>query len=142
MKRFLATWTINTLAVLVAVNTVGGLHCDGVLTLLCASLLLGILNAFLRPILMLLTLPLLILTLGLFRFAINALVLYFIGSIVPHFYVDGLGGAFWGALVISIISTLIHVLTGTTNARLKVQRRSAVRHDVDGDDGGGPVIDV
>ena len=143
MKRFLATWTINTLAVLVAVNTVRGVHYEGALALLCASLLLGVLNAVLRPILLLLTLPLLILTLGLFRFAVNALVLYFIGFMLrPHFYVDGFWGAFWGALVISVISTLLNLMTGTSTARVSVQRGPRRPPNLDPGDGGGPVIDV
>lgn len=145
MKRFFATWTINTLAVLVAVNTVRGVHYEGPLALLCASLLLGVLNAVLRPILLLLTLPLLLLTLGLFRFAINALVLYFIGCVLrPHFYVDGFWGAFWGALVISLISTLLNLMTGNSHARMKLEHRSASRRHRDGGggDGSGPVIDV
>jgi putative membrane protein len=141
VKRFIANWTINTLAVLVAVNTVKGIHYDRFLDLLCASLLLGILNAVLRPILFLLTLPLVILTLGLFRFVINALVLYSIGYLMrPRFYVDGLWGAFWGALVISIIATILHLMTGTGNARVKIQSQSRPKRDRE--DGGGPVIDV
>jgi len=144
VKRFLATWTINTLSVLVAVNMVRGFHWSNAAALLCASLLLGILNAFLRPILLLLTLPLLLLSLGLFRFAINGLVLYLISFLLrPRFYVDGFGSAFLGALVISITSTLLHLMTGTGPARVKFQAAGR-RPPPDGGSGGGggPVIDV
>ena len=141
MKRFLATWTINTLAVLIAAKTVSGIHCDKVLDLLAASLLLGVFNAFLRPILLFLTLPLLILTLGLFRFVVNALVLYFIGYVLgSHFYVSGLWAAFQGALVISVVSVVLHLMTGNTEARLKVGRQTQSRRAPK--DGDGPVIDV
>src|SRR5262245_39469038 len=93
-KSFFQSWVINTLAVLVAVYLVSGIHYQKPLDLIVASLLLGVLNAFLRPFLMLLALPLLILTLGLFTLVINAIILSFIGYIMrPHFYVD----TFWDA---------------------------------------------
>jgi putative membrane protein len=89
--------------------------------LLIASLLLGILNAFVRPILMLIALPLLIFTLGLFTLVINALLLCLLTVLLPFFHVDSFGYAFLGALIISVISVALNVLTG--NARVSVQRR-------------------
>ena len=141
MKRFLLSWVINTLAVLVAVYVLrGGIHYQKPLDLCVASLLLGILNAVLRPLLMLLALPLVIFTLGLFRFVINALLLYFVGYLLqPHFYVDGFGDAFWGALIISIVSVVLHGLTGTGGARVRFEHR---RRPPDSHQGGGPVIDI
>src|SRR5690349_16637798 len=89
--RFLESWIINTLAVWVAVYIVPGIHFSKDSSLMVpflASLVLGILNAFIRPILMLLALPLLIFTLGLFTLVINALLLYFVGFLLaPHFQV-------------------------------------------------------
>ena len=76
MKRFLQSWVINTLAVLVAVYLVSGIHYEKWLDLFAASLVLGILNAVIRPVLMFLALPLLIFTLGPFTLIINALLLY------------------------------------------------------------------
>ena len=75
MKKFLQSWAINTLAVLVAVYMVPGIHFkdDSLWTPFVTSLVLGILNAFIRPVLMFLALPLLIFTLGLFTLVINAL---------------------------------------------------------------------
>ena len=133
---------INTLAVLMAVYLLkGGIHYEKPLDLCVASLLLGILNAVLRPILMLLTLPLLIFTLGLFRFVINALLLYFVGYVLqPHFYVDGFRDAFWGALIISVVSVILHALTFTGGARVHFQHRR--RPPASGPGGSGPVIDV
>ncbi len=142
MKRFLQSWVINTLAVLVAVYVLrGGIHYQNPLDLCVASLLLGIFNAVLRPVLMLLALPLLIFTLGLFRLVINALLLYFVGFVLqPHFYVDGFWDAFWGALIISLISVVLHALTGTGGTRVRFEHR---RRPPDSGPGcGGPVIDI
>lgn len=138
MKRFIQSWLINTLAVLLAVYIVPGIHYAEWGALFAASLVLGILNAVLRPVLMFLALPLLIVTLGLFMFFINGCLLYFVGFILrPHFYVDTFGAAFLGALIISFTSLVLNTLTGTGNSRLKIERRR--RHRSGGD---GPVIDV
>jgi putative membrane protein len=142
VKKFIQSWLINTLAVLVAVYVVKGIHYEKPLDLLVASLLLGILNAVLRPLLMLLTLPLLIFTLGLFTLVINACLLYFVGFLLrPYFFVDDFSSAFWGALIISIIGLILNTLTGTGSSRLRVQKGSP-RQGSDRDSGSGPVIDV
>jgi putative membrane protein len=136
--RFLQSWLINTLAVLVAVEIVPGIHFQdgGLLTPFIAALVLGILNAFIRPILML---PLLIFTLGLFTLVINAVLLRFVGWLLaPHFQVDSFGAAFLGALIISIVSMALNVLTGS--ARVTVRRRPPPPKSPR--DGDGPVIDV
>ena len=140
MKRFLHSWVINTLAVLVAVCLLRPrINYAGLADLLVASLLLGVLNAVLRPILMLLTFPILILTLGLFRFVINALLLLLVGYLLrPHFWVEGFWAAFWGALIISLVSSILNVLTGSRRVRFRRSRRPPDS----GDDGSGPVIDV
>ncbi len=141
MKKFILRWLINTLAVLVAAYVVKGIHYGKELDLLVASLVLGILNTILRPILMLLALPLLLLTLGLFYFVINGLILYFVGWLLrPHFYVDGFWDAFWGALVIGLVSLVLNGVAGTGNSRVQVQRRPPPSDS--GSGGSGPVIDV
>jgi putative membrane protein len=143
LKTFLLRWLNNTVAVFVAAYLVKGIHYDDAGGLLVAAFILGILNTFLRPFLMLVSLPLLIFTLGLFTLVINALLLYWVGALVKSFHVDSFGSAFWGALIISIISIVLNTLTGTGNARIQAQRGPpsppAKRRD---DDGGGPVIDV
>ena len=140
MKKFIQSWFINTLAVLVAVYLVKGIHYEKPLDLLMASLLLGILNAVLRPFLMFLTWPLLILTLGLFTLVINAVLLFFVGYILrPHFFVDDFWSALLGAVVISVVSMILNVLTGTGKARVHFERRNSKS---DSDSNGGPVIDV
>lgn len=137
---FLQRWIINTLAVLVATHVVSGIHYDTVPSLFVASLLFGILITFLRPLLFLLTLPLVVVTLGLFVLFINAALLYLVGSLVKGFHVDGFWPAFWGALVISIVSLVLNTLTGSGESRVRVRRPAPGTKPPDGGD--GPVIDV
>jgi putative membrane protein len=140
-KKFIQSWVINTLAVLLTVLVLRGrIRYDQPFDLFAASLLLGILNAFLKPILMFLALPLLIFSLGLFTFVINALLLYFVGQLIPGFHVDTFGSAFWGALIISVVSVALNFLTGAGASRITFRR---VRRPPDSNQGGnGPVIDV
>jgi putative membrane protein len=141
LKKFIQSWIINTLAVLVAVYIVKGIHYQKPLDLVVASLLLGILNAVLRPFLLFLALPLLIFTLGLFMLVINAVMLYFVGFVLkPSFYVEDFASAFWGALIISLVSMLLNTITGAGTRRVRFQRRQ--RPPDSGPDGGGPVIDI
>jgi putative membrane protein len=141
-KRFIQSWIINTAAVLLAALVLRGhIQCQKTWHLFAASLLLGILNAVLRPMLLLLALPLLIFTLGLFTFVINGLVLYFVGFLLqPYFSVDSFWSAFWGALIISFVSLILNALTGGGGFRVEVRDR---RRPPGSDRGGnGPVIDV
>ena len=143
LLHFLGNWAINTLAVAIAAIILHNhIHCEKPAYLVIASLLLGILNAFVRPILMLLALPLLIFTLGLFTLVINALLLYFVGVLMgPYFQVDSFGFAFLGALIISIVSIALNVLTGMGGTRVTIHRRPRPPRGPH-DDGNGPVIDV
>jgi putative membrane protein len=122
LLHFLGTWVINTLAVAVAVAILRGhITYESWQYLLIASLLLGLLNAFVRPILLLLMLPLLIFTLGLFTLVINAVLLYFVGALMrPHFQVDSFLYAFLGAVIIAVVSIGLNILTG--NARMTIQK--------------------
>jgi putative membrane protein len=145
LRKFLGSWAINTLAV--------GLAClilhnhiqykdKNPLYLFAASLVLGILNSVLKPIIMFLALPLLVLTLGLFMFVINALLLYFVGFLLnPYFKVDTFWSAFVGALIISIVSVVLNSLTGMGRARVEIRRNNPPPRD-QGPGGSGPVIDV
>ena len=146
LRVFLQRWLISTLAVLVAANVVDGIsYNNSIETLVTASLLLGILTAVLRPLLMLLSLPLVILTLGLFMLVINAALLYWVGKLVKGFQVASFSDAFWGALIISVISLVLNSLTGTGNSRVGVRRGPPAPPpppDRNDRDGGGPVIDV
>ena len=133
MRHFVFRWIVTTFAVFVAAPIVGINYGDHLGCLLGASLLLGIVNAFIRPILLLLSLPLILVTLGVFILIINALMLKFVGAIAPCFEVPGFWSAFFGAIIISIVSWLlsaffrgsdgrVHVLTHHTQVR-RVQGR-------------------
>jgi putative membrane protein len=138
---FLKSWLINTFAVLVAVQLVHGLHFrdSGVLAPVLTALVLGILNAFIRPILVLFALPLLVFTLGLFMLVINALLLCLVSWLMNgYFQVDSFGSAFLGAIVIVIVSVVLNIWTGGT--RVNIQRRRPPPPKKSDDD--GPVIDV
>jgi putative membrane protein len=143
VKKFIQSWLINTLAVLAAVYIVPGIRFrdDNLWTPLVTSLVFGILNAFMRPVLMFLALPLLIVTLGLFTLVVNAFLLYFVSLLLHRYFeIDSFWSAFLGALVISVVSILLNMLTGTSGSNVRVQR---VRRPPDSDPGGGgPVIDV
>ena len=138
--NFLQRWLVTTLAVLVAAWLVPGIHYDTAVTIFLASLLLGFLNAFVRPLLLILSLPLLLVTLGLFVPVLNALLLMFVGRLVRGFEVAGFWPALWGSLVISIVSITINLLLGR-GARVQV-RRGTTRSPEDKGGGDGPVIDV
>jgi putative membrane protein len=147
--RFLKSWIINTVAVLLAVIILRDhiSYGDKLVNLLIASFILGVLNVFVRPVLMLIALPLLIFTLGLFTIVINALLLGLLTLLLPFFKItsDGVhfsfGYAILGALIISFISIALNLLTGNTNARITVQRRPPPDKKP-GNDDNGPVIDV
>jgi putative membrane protein len=140
LKAFLQAWLINTLAVLVAAHVVSGIKYDNVTALLVATLLLGVLNAVVRPFLLVLSLPLLLLTLGLFALVVNAGLLYFVGSLVKGFHVPTFWDACKGAMVTAVISILLNSLTGTGSTRVKASAKVR-RGDRDGG-GDGPMIDV
>jgi putative membrane protein len=141
LRDFLQRWIIGTVGVLVASTILPGIHYDGWVDLVVATLLLGILNSVLRPLLLLLSLPLLILSLGLFTLIINAGVLYLVHLIVPGFHVEGFGSSVLGALIISVVSILLNSVTGTGSTRFII-RRGRSEPQRPRDPGDGPVIDV
>lgn len=142
LKTFLERWAINTLAVAVAANVVRGISYRDWSGLLLASLLLGILNAFLRPVLLVLSWPLLLVTLGLFTLVINALLLLLVGHILAGFHVESFWAAFWGALVISLVSMCVNALVGNNDRNRRTGAASEKRPPRKPPGGSGPVIDV
>ncbi len=140
LKRFLQTWLVTTFGMMIASYVVSGIHAESTQTLLVASFILGLLNAFIRPALMILTLPIMILSLGLFTFILNALLIYFTGWVVEGFHVASFMAAFKGGLVISFITLVSSAFlpkknTGTT-------RSNSSRTPPPAPDSRGPVIDV
>ena len=113
--RFLLRLLVNAAAVWVATEIVPGVDHTGPWTsLLLVALVFGLLNAVVRPILKLLTCPLILLTLGLFTFVINALMLWLTSAVSESFglgfHVSGFGAAFLGALVVTVVSVLLSVI--------------------------------
>jgi putative membrane protein len=120
MKHFVFRWLITTIAVFIAAPIVGINYGGHLGCLLGACLLLGIVNAFIRPVLLLLSLPLILVTLGFFILIINALMLKFVGQIVPCFQVPGFWPAFFGAIIISIVSWLLSAFFRGSDGRVHV----------------------
>jgi len=118
MVAFLIRWFVTTIAVFVAEKLVPGIHCEGTAALLGASLLLGIINAFVRPILLLLSLPFIIVTMGLFIFVVNALLLMLVSSLIPAFTVSGFWSAFFGAIIIGLVSWVLSSFFRTSDGRI------------------------
>lgn len=110
MKGLLLRWLIQTIAILVAAYVLKGIDVTGFVPALAAAALLGILNAFVRPLLLLLTLPLNILSLGLFTFVINAFLLKMASLVIEGFTVEGFWAALLGSLFISFVSAFLNLL--------------------------------
>ena len=126
---FLLRLLINAAALWVAIQLVDGIeHRGSWWALLFVALVFGILNASIRPLLKLLSLPIIILTLGLFIFVINALMLLLTGWISGKlnlgFYVNGFWDAFFGGLVISVVSFLLSLFTGVGKTKVHVETRA------------------
>jgi putative membrane protein len=141
MKSFLKRLVINGLAVILAAYIVPGITVNTPSGLILAALLLAVLNAFVRPIMVVLALPLLIFTLGLFMLVINAVLLYWVGRLLqPDFVVDRFYHAFWGSLIISFVSLVLNSLTKSGDSQFQFHRHKPPPPPPKDDD--GPVIDV
>jgi putative membrane protein len=107
MKEFLLRWFVTTLAVLGATWLIPGLSYDTTGTLLGAALLLGIINALVRPVLLLLSLPFIIMTMGFFILVINALLILFVSKVIPGFHVAGFWTALFAGIIIGLFSWVL-----------------------------------
>jgi putative membrane protein len=107
MKGLLIRWLILTVAIMVAAHLIEGIEVKGFWSAFLAAAILGVLNALFRPILIILTLPINILTLGLFTFVINAVLIMMVSGVIGGFEVHGFWSAFLGSLVISLVSWLL-----------------------------------
>jgi putative membrane protein len=128
MRAFLIRWMVTTIAVWIA-SAMGFLHFSSDRCLLCAALVLGIINAIIRPVLMFLSLPFIILTLGVGILIVNALLLMAVSGLVPCFHVDSFGHAFFGAIIISFVSWVLSAFLRSENGRMRVQ---VIRRDEGG----------
>lgn len=114
MLQFLVRIFLNALAVMLVAYLIPGVTVDSFPIAFLAALVIGLINALIRPLIELLSLPITILTLGLFTLVINALMFWLASAIVPGFTVAGFGAAFWGGLVFWIVSWLTNALIGKT----------------------------
>ncbi|MBM3470804.1 MAG: phage holin family protein [Armatimonadetes bacterium] len=108
---FLLRWIFNAIAIYITTRIITGIRLPNTESILIAALVLGLVNASIRWVLLVLTLPLNILTLGLFTLVVNALMLYVVAAVTPM-QIDSFGSAFLGALLIAIISTFLSHLSG------------------------------
>ena len=121
MKGMLIRWLILTVAILVSSYLIHGIHVTGFFSAFFAAAVLGILNVFFRPILFILTLPITIVTFGLFTFVINALMLKMVSGVISGLEIQGFWPAVFGSLVISLVNW---ILTSFINDKGKVEYRS------------------
>jgi putative membrane protein len=111
MMRLLLHWLLNAIALIIVAKVVPGVTVQGVSAALVAALVLGLVNALIRPILVLLTLPVTILTLGLFLLVINGALFWAVSALLNGFHVDGLLAGVLGALLYSVLTALLSLLT-------------------------------
>jgi putative membrane protein len=107
MIKFLSRTLVTSVAVLAAAYVLGGIHIDSTLTAIFVAAVLGLLNSFIKPVLILLTIPITILSLGLFLLVINILIIKLVAEIVPGFQVDGWFPALLFSLFVSLITSFI-----------------------------------
>ena len=120
MKGFLIKWFANIVALIAVVCIIPGINVDTWQTLFAAALILGMVNAFLRPLIILFTLPLHIFSLGFFTLIVNGSLFYFVSKIIKGFNVSNFRNAFYGALIFSIVSFVLSLLINP-EGRLKLR---------------------
>jgi putative membrane protein len=109
--KLLIHWIVSAIAIGVAAYLIPGVHVTTILAALILAVVLGIINIFFKPIINLITLPLNILTLGLFSLVVNALLIMLAGMVVPGFTVDGFWPAFFFAIVLALVSAFFGMMT-------------------------------
>lgn len=109
--KIIVNLLVSGIAVIITAMLLPGVHVNNFITAVIVAVVLGILNAFIKPLFLLLTLPINILTLGLFTFVINALLVMLAGLIVPGFVVESFWWALLFSLVLSLINSFLHSLS-------------------------------
>jgi putative membrane protein len=113
MTHLIVRWFLNALALMAVAWLYSGVEVNGIVAALVAALVLGLVNALVRPVLILLTLPVTLLSLGLFIFVINAFLFWFVSYVVPGFVVKGFLAALLGSLMFSVITLLTSWIVGS-----------------------------
>ena len=108
--RLLLTWLVNAIALIALPYVVSSITVDSFLTALLVAIVMGFVNTIIRPILVILTLPVTVLTLGLFILVINGLLFWAVGSFWPGFHVNGFWAGVFGAIVYSLISWILSAI--------------------------------
>ena len=125
LVAFVVRWLINAVAVWLAAELIDGIHLDGWQTTLTVALFLGILNQFVKPFLVFIGLPFIVLTLGLFLVLINTAMLGLAAWIAGqfdslHFAIDGFWDAFWGAIIISIAGFILSLIVNPNRVARRI----------------------
>ena len=118
--RLLLRWALSAVALLIIPEIVAGIAVESYVSALAAALLLGLINALIRPILILITLPITLLTLGLFTLVINALLFWGVSGLVGGLQVSDFGSAFWGALLYSVLTWLVNLTVGDPERKVRI----------------------
>ena len=122
MLGFFLRWSINLLALVIAGLVMPGIRIEGIGMGVIAAGILGVVNAVIRPIVLILTLPINLLTLGLFTLVINAGMLMLVSEIVPGLVIESFRSAFFGAIIISLISWLVNIFVGGDGTVVFIKR--------------------
>jgi putative membrane protein len=109
MPRFIITWILTAISLLITAHFVPGIKIDTVTDAAIGAIVLGLVNAVVKPIMVLLTLPLTILTLGLFLFVVNGITFYLVAYLTPGFHVDTFWAALLGSIVLSLVSSILGI---------------------------------
>src|SRR5215472_16775890 len=120
---FLLRVVVNALAIMLASSILPGIQVDGLVPALAAGVLLGLVNAIVRPVLLILTLRISLVTLGLFLLVLNGLCFWLVASVVRGFTVSGFWAAFLGALVVSVVSWVVTALVSDSGKVVLITRR-------------------
>ena len=124
MLGFLLRVSINLLALVVAGSMIKGIRIESLGMGIVAACILGVVNAVIRPVVLVLTLPINLLTLGLFTLVVNAAMLMLVSALVPGFVIESFGSAFLGALVISLISWGVNIFISNSGRFIFIKRES------------------
>jgi putative membrane protein len=112
--RFFVTLGLNAVALMLLPELISGLSVSSYLAALVSALLIALINMLIRPFLLLITLPITVLSLGIFALLINASLFWLVSGVVSGLHVDGFWTAFWAALLYSLLTGLIHLALGNT----------------------------
>ncbi len=122
MIGFLLRWSINLLALVIAATLIRGIRIQSLEMGILAAGFLSIVNAVIRPVVLVLTLPINLLTLGLFTLVINAAMLKLVSAVVPGLVIDSFSAAFFGALIVSVTSWMLNIFVGSDGKVVFIKR--------------------